>query len=86
VKWIILAGLLLFFGYVVYTSIAPVQAECEVCLEFNGQLVCRKGAGATQEAAAKAAQESTCGGNVSGMSESIACLNREPVRQECTGG
>lgn len=85
-KWAVIVGALLFIGYVVYGTIAPVQAQCEVCLEFQGQLVCRTGAGQTLEAAQVAAQESACGGNVSGMSESIACRNAEPVRMECTGG
>lgn len=85
-KWAVILGIFLFIGFVVYGTIAPVEAQCEVCLEFNGELVCRRGAGQTVEAAQTAAQESVCGGNVSGMSESIACRNAEPVRVECTGG
>ena len=56
-KWVVIAGVLLFIGFVVYGSIAPVQSQCEVCLEFNGQLVCRMGAGPTEEEAARAASE-----------------------------
>ena len=85
-KWIVIAAFALFIGVVVYRTVAPVQAQCEVCLEFDGELVCRRGAGATEEAARIAAQESTCGGNVFGMSESIACRNAVPARVECTGG
>jgi hypothetical protein len=85
-KWIVIAAFCLFIGYVIYGTIAPVQAQCEVCLEFNGELVCRRGAGETEEAARVAAQESVCGGNVSGMSEAIACRAAQPVRAECTGG
>jgi hypothetical protein len=85
-KWIVVAALLIFAGVVVYGTIAPVQSQCEVCLEFDGELVCRRGAGATEEAARQAAQESACGGNVSGMSELIACRNATPVRVECSGG
>ena len=62
------------------------SVSCEVCLEFNGQMVCRKGAGTTQEEARTAAQESACGGNAMGMSESIVCRNREPDRLQCTTG
>ncbi|HUE96535.1 MAG TPA: hypothetical protein VMN39_07735 [Longimicrobiaceae bacterium] len=83
-KWIVILGFFLFAGAVVYWSITPAQTQCEVCLEFDGELVCRRGAGATEEAALTAAQESVCGGNVSGMSESIACRAAVPVRAQCT--
>lgn len=82
-KWIVIAGVVLFMGVVVYISIAPVQETCEVCLEFNGELVCRAGAGATQEEAARAAQESACGGNTRGMSDLIACRAQAPVSVQC---
>ena len=85
-KWVVIAGVLLFIGFVVYGSIAPVQSQCEVCLEFDGELVCRMGAGPTEEEAARAAQESACGGNAMGMDASIACRNQEPVSQQCTTG
>jgi hypothetical protein len=84
-KWAVLVGLLLFAGLVVYGTIAPVAYSCEVCLEFDGELVCRRGAGETQEAALTAAQESACGGNAFGMSELIACRAATPVRQSCEG-
>jgi hypothetical protein len=84
-KLAMIMAVLLFVGVVVYGTIAPVQASCEVCLEFNGELVCRRGAGATNTEAAQAAQESACGGNVSGMSEIIACRNAVPVSVVCDG-
>ena len=85
-KLIIIAGVLIFMGVVVYGTIGPVQASCEVCLEFDGERVCRRGAGADEEAARQAAQESACGGNASGMSELIACRNAVPVSVDCSGG
>jgi hypothetical protein len=84
-KWLVIVGLLVFAGAVVWGTIAPVQSQCEVCLDFDGRLVCRMGAGATQEEAMRAAQESACGGNASGMSELIACRAAVPVRVECSG-
>lgn len=83
-KWIVLIGVLVFFGVVIYSTIAPVQAQCEVCLEFDGEIVCRRGAGATEEEARRAAQESACGGNAVGMSESIACRAAVPVSVQCS--
>jgi len=81
---LVFLALLLFAGYVVYSSVTRVGAQCEVCLEFDGQVVCRSGAGATVEEARMAAQESACGGNARGMDETIACRNQAPVRQQCT--
>jgi hypothetical protein len=85
-KWIVTLGFLLFFAFLAYRTIAPVQSQCEVCLQFGEELVCRRGAGVTEEAARQAAQESACGGNARGMSELIACRAAVPVRVECTGG
>ncbi|MEX2572406.1 MAG: hypothetical protein WD737_13995 [Gemmatimonadota bacterium] len=84
-KWIVILGIILFAGVVVYSTIARAQVECEVCLEFDGNLVCRRGAGGTVEEAQRAAQESVCGGNASGMSETIACRNAPPAEVQCTG-
>jgi hypothetical protein len=86
-----LPGILLFvlalvvgIGYVMYDTVASAQTSCEVCLDIRGEIVCRSGVGATQEEARRAAQESTCGGNTRGMSESIMCLNATPVAVQCT--
>jgi hypothetical protein len=79
----ILFGFILFMGAVVWFTLEGAEVECEVCLVFGGEEVCRSGRGATLEEARIAAQQSACGGNVSGMAESIACLNRIPDRVVC---
>jgi len=73
-----------FMGGVVWLALEGAEVECEVCLVFGGEEVCRSGMGATAEEALAAAQQSACGGNVSGMAESIACLGRIPDRQSCS--
>lgn len=83
-RWIVALGVLLFFGFLAWGSLSRAKVSCEVCLEFGGEMVCRKGAGADEEEALRTAQESTCGGNARGMSESIACRNRTPDRAQCT--
>lgn len=80
---LITVGMLFFFGLVVYSTMSGAEQQCEVCLEFAGETVCRSGSGATAEEAQRAAQESVCGGNTSGMAESIACRNRTPVSVQC---
>ena len=82
---LILIGLAAFMGGVVWMTLRSAEVECEVCLVFDGREVCRLGRGPTEEEALAAAQQSTCGGNVSGMAESIACLNRAPERASCAG-
>jgi hypothetical protein len=83
-KWLIILGVLLFMGYVVYGTMTRARAQCEVCLEFGNDLVCRRGAGPTVEEARQAAQESACGGNARGMTELIRCRNQTPASEQCT--
>ena len=85
-KWIVALAMVLFVGYVFYDTTTAAQVSCEVCLQFNGETVCRKGAGRTEAEARKSAQESTCGGNTNGMSESIACQNAVPLSAQCATG
>jgi hypothetical protein len=85
-KWTIVLAVLLFAGYVLYGTMSGGQVSCEVCLEFDGETVCRRGAGATEAEARAAAQESACGGQARGMSEIIACRNGEPLRAQCESG
>jgi hypothetical protein len=73
-----------FIGAVVWTTLQACQVTCEVCLVFEGQEVCRQGRGPSQAEALASAQQSSCGGNTSGMAESIACLSRAPDRASCS--
>ncbi len=81
---VILIALGLFMGAVINTTLQRAAVHCEVCLEFSGQEVCRSGSGPSREEAQQAAQESVCGGNVSGMAEIIACRNAQPTRVQCS--
>jgi len=80
----IIVGLGAFMGLVVWTTLQGVEVECEVCLEFNGEEVCRLGRAAAEAEALAAAHQSVCGGRGFGMAESIACLSRIPNRQSCS--
>lgn len=75
----------MLLGALVYGSMASVQAECELCVEFRGQRQCRRGAGADQEAAQAAAQRAACAVMTSGMNETIACSRTLPLEVRCTG-
>lgn len=79
----ILAAMIVFMGLVVWLTTSDVETECEVCLVFGMEEVCRLGRGANEVKALQAAQESVCGGNTSGMAEIIVCRNATPVRATC---
>ena len=77
-------AVVIFLGYVMYSSMAPATVTCEVCLVFDGEEVCRMGAGPDAGAAAAAAQESVCGGNEMGMILAERCRARTPTRMTCS--
>ena len=84
IRWGIGIAVAAFLGYVMYSSVAPATVSCEVGLVFDGEEVCRMGAGPTAEVAAAAAQESACGGNASGMIATTRCRGRQPERMTCS--
>ncbi|MBB4635205.1 hypothetical protein [Longimicrobium terrae] len=84
-KWLVTLGMMVFVGFMVYSSIPRSPNSCQVCLQFGDRKVCRRGAGETEADARRAAQESACGGNAHGMTEQIACRNATPVSVNCTG-
>ncbi len=73
-----------FVGYVIYGSVARVESECEVCVEFRGRVDCRTAAGATESEAQQTAQMTACGLLARGMDQSIACQRAVPRSVRCT--
>jgi hypothetical protein len=73
----------LFIAGVVYFSMTIAQQECEVCMTFMSQSVCRTAASGTREASIESAVTSACGTLASGMTESIRCSNTKPDRVTC---
>ena len=83
IKVLVVVGVALVLGYLIWGSTHLVQAECEVCVEFNGQSQCRRGSGTTDAEAKTAAQKAACGLMAAGMNESIACGNATPKVVRC---
>jgi hypothetical protein len=81
---VLTAIVLAIMGYVVYGSMARVERQCEVCIEFHGGRRCAKGAGATDNEAKQGAQTAACGVLASGMDETIRCQNTQPVSATCS--
>lgn len=74
-----------FVAALVRGSVDAVQAECSLCVTFNGQRQCRTGAGADQTGARVAAQRAACAVMAAGMSEVIKCQDAVPEELRCTG-
>jgi len=80
---ITLTVLALIVALFFYMSTASANEECNVCMEFQGRSNCATAAGSTPAEATETAHRTACGPIVSGMNETIACENREPVSVQC---
>ena len=67
----------------IYGSMGTVQAECELCVEYNGRTECRRGSGADQTEAQRAAQKAACAVMATGMAESVNCQRVPPTDVRC---
>ena len=81
---VLTAIVLSIMAYIVVGSMARVEKQCEVCIEFRGVRRCAKGAGANAEEAKQGAQTAACGVLASGMDETIRCQNARPVSSTCS--
>jgi hypothetical protein len=76
-------GLVALVAVLIYGSLGTVQAECELCVQYNGRTECRRGSGADEEEAKQAAQKAACALMAVGMAESINCQNVPPTGVQC---
>jgi hypothetical protein len=79
----LLVALAAFGAYLVFGSLSVVQAECELCVTYHGQAQCRRGSGASEDEARRAAQRAACAVMAAGMSETIECQNVVPTDVRC---
>ena len=77
------AAIALLLGMLIYGSFTVVQAQCELCVDYNGQRTCRTGSGANDEEAKQAAQRAACAVMAFGMAQSIDCGNVLPSNVQC---
>jgi hypothetical protein len=73
----------LIVGVVIYRSLTFPHYECEVCVTFQNDRVCRTAASGTREATIESAVTSACGTLAAGMTESIRCQNTPPDSVLC---
>ena len=79
-----IALLLPLIGYVVYNGFQVSEFQCTVCIEFEGQNVCRTVTGQTEKEGLQSATNNACALLTSGMTNSIRCTGTPPQRAECT--
>ena len=69
---------LVFVIVLVYYTLSPISARCEVCMEFNGQTACRTASGATEKEARRTATDTACAVLASGRTANMRCSAQEP--------
>jgi hypothetical protein len=62
----------------IYNTMEATAHKVEVCMEFNGQTKCGVAGGNSVELALRTATDNACATISNGMTESIACGNRQP--------
>ena len=76
-------ALIIFLGFVVYRSFQVAGHECNVCIEFRGNQMCRSVQAATAEEALGSAINNACAHLASGVTDSMACERTKPLKAEC---
>jgi hypothetical protein len=77
-KWPVIAGIVFFVVFLAamaYTTLGNRGFRCQVCMTYNGQTICRDGAGPTKEAAERGARDSACTDLSHGMTQLVQCQN-----------
>ena len=68
-----------FLAFMAYSTFGNDTYRCQLCMAFNGQTICRNGAGATEEAAERVARDGACTDLTHGMTELVRCQGSEPA-------
>jgi len=74
----------LFVAAMVYAVMAESRVECEVCVAYRGQTVCRTSTAVDRGQAISAAISSACAVLSGGVTDGIDCANTPPRSQTCS--
>lgn len=74
-----IAFLVVVIAVLIYTTVGNNRYRCQVCMVFHGKQACRMAAASTEEQAQRTAIENACAEIASGVSDSMACENRQPA-------
>ena len=75
---------MVFVATLVMALAREAAVECEVCIVFAGQRVCRTNAGADRAAAIQGATTAACSIMSSGVTRGIQCSNTRPQAVQCS--
>src|SRR4051812_15457571 len=74
----------LLIAYLIYSSVALAQMNCQVCINFHGRTGCGTARGVDTNEAQKTATDVACASISSGVTDTIACANTPPVKLMCS--
>jgi hypothetical protein len=78
--WVIGAA---FLAALLWSTLAQSGAECEVCLDYGGESVCRTVAAADPETASLQAIASACAILSQGVTQGLECQRTPPRSLRC---
>lgn len=80
-KTVILAVgfVVIVIAVLVYTTFGNNRYRCQVCVVFAGRTACKTAGASTQAQAQRTATENACAEIASGVTDSMACENRQPA-------
>ena len=73
-----------FLLALVWTTLSQTGVECEVCLAYRGQTVCRTVAAADAEAATQQAVSTACAILSHGVTQGLECHRTPPSSLRCS--
>jgi hypothetical protein len=89
VKKSVLLGILfvlVFIGFVVYSTLSGRRIRCQVCITYHGRQQCTTASARTREEAQRTATDNACAQIASGITESNQCANTPPDSVRWLGG
>ncbi len=78
-----LAVLAPIFGYVIWSSFQVSDFECQVCITFEGNDVCRTVTGKTEMEGLRTGIDNACALLASGVTDSLRCQRTTPRKAGC---
>jgi hypothetical protein len=74
-----------FLAAMIWTTLAQSGAECEVCLEYRGDSVCRTAAASDADTATQQAIATACAILSQGVTQGLECQRTPPRSLRCDG-
>lgn len=74
----------IFLAALVLATRREAAVDCEVCLSFQGQTLCRQGAGSDRDAAVRSAVAAACAVLSGGVTQGLQCDRTPPRSVECS--